>query len=353
MYIHQMPLAAGVKPGRCQIVPLLSMLRGTRPYVFALSIVSLLAPSYAQNSAVLRDPSPHKVQFVTVDEKVELEVLDWGGRGRPIVLLSGLGNTAHVFDDFAPKLATDYHVYGITRRGFGASSAPDSGYTADRLGDDVLAVLDSLKLSKPVVVGHSLGGEELSSLGSRHPSRVAALVYLDAGYSYAFDNGKGTEMEEILKGAPPEPTPGSVDLVSFSALQAWFQRTRGITFPVAEFRQTTDSSPDGHVGKLRTPPRVYQAITAGKQKYTDIPVPALAIFALPHDNGPWIEQSNDPAAKAFAVRANAMMEVQMNAFESGVPTARVIRLPHANHYVFLSNETDVLRDMRAFLATLK
>jgi pimeloyl-ACP methyl ester carboxylesterase len=41
---------------------------------------------------------------VTVDEHVRLEVLDWGGTGRPILLLTGLGNTAHVFDDFALKL---------------------------------------------------------------------------------------------------------------------------------------------------------------------------------------------------------------------------------------------------------
>jgi len=39
-----------------------------------------------------------------VDDNVKLEVLDWGGTGRPLVLLAGLGNTAHVFDDFAPKL---------------------------------------------------------------------------------------------------------------------------------------------------------------------------------------------------------------------------------------------------------
>src|SRR5207249_6687009 len=83
-----------------------------------------------------RDESPHTVHFVTVDGNVKLEVLDWGGSGRALVLLAGLGDTAHVFDDFAPKLANTYHVYGITRRGFGASSVPDSGYSADRLGDD-------------------------------------------------------------------------------------------------------------------------------------------------------------------------------------------------------------------------
>ncbi len=69
---------------------------------------------------------------------------DWGGTGRPIVFSAGLGNTAHVFDTFASRFTNDFHVYGITRRGFGASSKPApeiANYTADRLGDDVLAVI--------------------------------------------------------------------------------------------------------------------------------------------------------------------------------------------------------------------
>jgi pimeloyl-ACP methyl ester carboxylesterase len=52
-----------------------------------------------------------------------------------MVLVPGLGNTAHVFDTFAQKLIPKYHVYGVTRRGFGASSVPASGYEADRLGE--------------------------------------------------------------------------------------------------------------------------------------------------------------------------------------------------------------------------
>ena len=121
-----------------------------------------------------------------------------GGSGRPLVLLAGLGNTAHIFDSFAPKLASAYHVYGITRRGYGASSAPDSGYDADRLGADVISVLDSLKLIKPVLIGHSVAGEELSDAASVQPDRIAGLVYIDAGYAYAFDNGKGWTIEEML-----------------------------------------------------------------------------------------------------------------------------------------------------------
>lgn len=116
-----------------------------------------------------------------------------------MVLLAGLGNTAHDFDGFAPSLATLGHVYGITRRGFGASSRPDSGYDANQLGDDVLAVLDSLKIAKPILIGSSLAGEELSSIGSRQPTRVAGLVYLDAGYYYAFyDSTRGNLGLEVL-----------------------------------------------------------------------------------------------------------------------------------------------------------
>jgi pimeloyl-ACP methyl ester carboxylesterase len=104
-------------------------------------------------------------------------------------LLTGLGGTARDFDNFARKLIATYHVYGITRRGFGESSKPPAtidNYSADRLGDDVLAACGFLKLNRPVLAGHSIAGEELSSIGSRHPEKVAGLIYLDAGYGYAY-----------------------------------------------------------------------------------------------------------------------------------------------------------------------
>ena len=55
------------------------------------------------------DPAAHSVQFITVDKNVKLEVLDWGGSGRPLVLLTGMGNNAHVYDKFAPKLTGTNH----------------------------------------------------------------------------------------------------------------------------------------------------------------------------------------------------------------------------------------------------
>ena len=135
------------------------------------------------------DTSSHTVQMVPVAEGVDLEVLDWGGSGRPLVFLAGLGATAHDFDAFAPRFTAHHHVYAITRRGFGASSKPSpdaNNYGAEQLGDDVLAVIDALKLDHPVLVGHSLAGEELSSAASRHPEKLAGVIYLDAAYAYGY-----------------------------------------------------------------------------------------------------------------------------------------------------------------------
>jgi len=326
------------------------------PVLFVL----LLDPLHSQPHDSWQDPSPHTVQFVAVAQNVRLEVLDWGGTGRPLLLLAGGGNTAHIFDEFAPKLTASYHVYGITRRGFGASGFSATDEPADRLGDDVVAVIDALKLNRPVLMGHSIAGAELSSVANRHPDRVAGLVYVDAAYSYAFDNGRGADVMEMQRlKAPPPPSPARADLASFSALTKYYERVNGFRFPEAELRQQRISTPAGGVGKQRDFPggALFMPLLTGTRKYMDIPVPALVIFANPHGLGTWVDGNTDPtvrtAARSYSSALAALTERQEKAVENGAPTAHVITLPGANHYVFLSNEADVVREMHAFLTGLR
>ena len=320
--------------------------------------VALAVSAYSQQFASWRDASPHTVRFVTVEENVRLEVLDWGGVGRSVVLLAGGGDTAHVFDELAPKLATDYHIYGITRRGFGASGFSASDNPVDRLRDDVLAVLGALKLERPVLIGHSIAGAELSAVASSHSDRVAGLIYLEAGYPYAFDNGEGPKMREFQTAGPRLPTPRESDLASFSSLQKWDAEVFGFPRPEAELRQTWEADSSGRPRKARNFPGApaFAAIMTSERAYTRIPVPALVIFALPHVPENWIDKSTDPAtresARIYYAGIDAATERQAKALEEGVPTARVVRVRGA-HYIFLSNEWETLFETRAFLAGLK
>jgi non-heme chloroperoxidase len=305
---------------------------------------------YAQTDAL------PKTLFVKVDDNINLEVLDWGGAGRPLVLLAGLGGTAHAFDGFAPKLATAYHVYGITRRGFGASSAPvpsDTNYSADRLGDDVLAVIDFLKLRRPVLVGHSIAGEELSSVGTRHPEKVAGLIYLEAGYSYAYyDPARGDyridslELREKLSELIPGRGPESQTEVIQELLTTILPRFERALHERQMDLQAIPAPPNAALPHL-TPA---QAIMEGERRYSDIRVPVLAIYAIPHDFG---LAFRDPAVRAAAEARDLVSSgAQAKFFEGSVPSARVVILPHASHAVFQSNEADVLREMNAFLRSL-
>jgi pimeloyl-ACP methyl ester carboxylesterase len=290
------------------------------------------------------DPSAHTVRFVTVDHDVNLEVLDWGGKGRPVVLLAGLGNTAHVFDPFAPRLLPSYHVLAITRRGFGASSAPAGGYDSDRLADDVLEVLQALKITRPVLIGHSIAGQELSSIGTRHPEIAAGLVYLDAGYGYALYSGGDLnfDVDELRK---------KLDVLR-QGDRSVAQQLLATDLPrVTRDLQTMPADASlprrlRFIGPL--PPAVQRTILAGGRKYFAISaVPILAIFSDPVYSGGLPDEP--PADKESRMKALAEAAV---AFEQAMPAAHVVRLAHATHDVFRSNEADVLREINAFMASL-
>jgi non-heme chloroperoxidase len=304
------------------------------------------------SAAAQTNASAAKVQFVTVDQDVRLEVLDWGGTGRPLVFLTGLGNDAHVFEKFAPKFTTNYHVYGITRRGFGNSSKPSPtvpNYTADRLGDDVIAVINALQLDRPVLAGHSIAGEELSSIGSRHPERVAGLIYLDAAFPYAYYNHANPDwtldMLEVRK---------HIDALQAGAVlepQLVENMSRSVEDLDKDMQELKKEIAMMKPPYPPPPPPIGLAMHFGEQKYTRISVPILAIVVCPHKFNGAI--SNDSKDKAAMVADDlSRCTAQADAFAAGVPSAHVVRLPNTDHYVFRSNEAEVIREMNTFLEKL-
>ncbi len=198
-----------------------------------------------------KDPSPHTLTRVTVDTDVQLEMLDWGGSGQALVLLAGGGDTAHVFDDFAPTLATRYRVIGVTRRGHPGSSAPATGYGVARLAEDLVRVMDAVGVKTPVVVGHSFAGEEMHVLGARHATRIAGLVYVDASFDRG-DDADSDAFNAVARTLPAAPSPKADDLVSFTALRAYLEKYGGAG-PEAHLRARWAANPDGTVRWLVGP----------------------------------------------------------------------------------------------------
>ncbi len=125
------------------------------------------------------EPNSHRIKGA---HGLELHVLEWSTEGVPLVLLHGLGNEAHLWDDFVPSVAPHYRVLALDQRGHGDSDwDPEARYDAESMTDDLEAVLDAFEIDRFVLVGFSMGGRVSMTFAGRHPERLAGLVIADIG----------------------------------------------------------------------------------------------------------------------------------------------------------------------------
>ena len=288
------------------------------------------------------DKSPHKVGFITVNG-VRLHYLDWGGSGDTLLLLAGLGDTAHIYDDLAPKFTDRFHVLGLTRRGHGQSEKPETGYDTATLVEDIHQFLDAMKIQRVVLVGHSLAGGELTMFAAKYPQRVEKLVYLDAAYDWS------TDQEGLFALFPPVP---EHDNKSFDASKAYWKKFFRVMTPAVEADLRADYvlHDDGRLEDV-IPPKVYTALLKNRQPnpaYSEVKVPALSFYA--DDFWPdMISKENREKATIFFKTERRWRSVERERFRQGMPHARIILMPDTSHFCFIQREGEVVREMRAFL----
>ncbi len=126
--------------------------------------------------------APWRQGFVETPE-VRLRYLEWGEPGEAVLLLlHGIGQTAHSWAYFATAMRPHYRVIAVDLRGHGDSGwAPDGDYSTAAHGRDLDAFIERLKLESFALVGFSLGGRNAMFLTGRHPAKVRRLVIVDVG----------------------------------------------------------------------------------------------------------------------------------------------------------------------------
>jgi pimeloyl-ACP methyl ester carboxylesterase len=296
-----------------------------------------------------RDTTRHKVGYVPISSSVRLHYLDFGGTGPAILFLAGLGNTAHAFDDFAPSFTDRFHVVALTRRGFGESSHPRTGYEMSRLVDDIRTVIDRLHLGRVILIGHSIAGEEMTRFAGTYPDRVAKLVYLDGAYDRIAADSMLNEAFPVLPDIPVRPQPSAADTATPAAYVAFVHRTRGVNIPEADIR--TRYRYDGWEEELGLG---YQSMRSEHPRYKAIRAPALAIYAVIDTVSqlePW--QRDDVARTAGQqelIRGIEFVERKLRSqFRDEVAHGFVLEIHGGHHWIFISHRDQVLAAVRRFL----
>jgi pimeloyl-ACP methyl ester carboxylesterase len=310
----------------------------------------------AGRSALVSDVPGLTRGFVTVNG-ARLHYLDFGGRGEPVLLLAGLGNTAWIWSDFGPRLAREgFRVVALTRRAHGESEAPASGYGLDTLSADVVAFLDSLAIPRAHLIGHSLAGAELTHIATRYPDRVRKLVYVDAAY----DRAAQRRYDSALRRPQLAPDMTAADRASVDAYLAYQRRTRldlaRFWGPVVErdIRASLELDSLGRAGWHHPLARYGEMIGGASRaapEYAGVRAPALALYAtvsqtiVPADASP---EQREQIARFERENHVPWMVESIAQFRAGVPGGRVERIDGV-HHLFLDRPDETLRVIVGFL----
>jgi pimeloyl-ACP methyl ester carboxylesterase len=149
----------------------------------ALVLIALLVGSYfVVRTRIIAARAERMVppagKFMTIDG-CRIHYVE-AGEGRPIVCIHGLGAQLHQFrSTLLPELSRDFRVIALDRPGSGYSTRPfaASGRVMEQ-ARIIARFIDELKLERPLVVGHSLGGAVALALALGHPDRISGLALL-------------------------------------------------------------------------------------------------------------------------------------------------------------------------------
>jgi|SRR5664280_48139 len=177
------------------------------------------------------------------------------GGGKPtLVLLHGLTANGACWTGLAHLLENEYDIIMPDARGHGESSVPDYGYRYEDHANDVIGLINSLRLPPPVLLGHSMGGMTAAVLASRSPKLLRGLILADPTFlntkvqreirdSDVGDQHRrilGKSLEELvadLQSRHPNRSSDTIELIARARLQTSMAAFDVLTPPNPDYKQ--------------------------------------------------------------------------------------------------------------------
>jgi pimeloyl-ACP methyl ester carboxylesterase len=304
--------------------------------------------------------SPRKSEFVKVNG-IRLHYLDWGGAGTALLFLTGMGNSAYIYDEFAPRFVAKFRVIALTRRGHGDSDYPITGYDVNTLTEDVRQLMDSLEIDKAILVGHSMSNVELCHFAALHPERIVKLVFLDAAYNRASSTWKSMSRKNPLRDI--QIPSANDDHYSFedhvAAMKKYYPFWANIWCEAVneDFLHLVKKDTNGKIiYKMRY--TINRALIDTMDRYTPedskIQVPVLSIYALKGSDYyvslDYLTKKQKELVTRYFDRVKPPLQRELiEHFRRNVPHARIVEIPHGHHYCFIKHDELVFDEMRKFL----
>ena len=141
--------------------------------------IALTSQRYSDDELIRKFPG-FTNEYLTVNG-VRIHYVE-GGSGEPLICLPGWPQTWYSYHPIATGLAQKYRVIVVDIRGMGSSEKPESGYDKKTMANDILGIVEHLKLGKVNIIGHDIGGMVAMSFAFNYPELVEKLIVLDGSH---------------------------------------------------------------------------------------------------------------------------------------------------------------------------
>jgi pimeloyl-ACP methyl ester carboxylesterase len=297
-----------------------------------------------------------KSGFVDVNG-IRLHYLDWGGEGPTLIFLTGMGCSAYLFKQFAPRFTGQFRVLALTRRGQGDSDYPETGYDADTLTEDIRQFMDRLQVEKAVLAGHSLAGVELTHFAATYPTRVERLIYLDAlddrrGLTAIREQNPLRDIEIKKEESAPHTFEEYIadfkrDFPYFAEIWSdLWEEEISHNVKVNEAGVFVDKMPASVETMM-----VDNLINGYAPKRVEAKIPTLSFYARrkPKLSNVYTEEQKAAFDQFYRDVEEPFARSVISEFQNRFPHAKIIEIPNGHHYCFIVQEDLVDAEMRKFL----
>jgi non-heme chloroperoxidase len=296
--------------------------------------------------------------FVDVNG-IRLHYLDWGGEGPTLIFLTGMGCSAYLFKQFAPRFTDQFRVLALTRRGQGDSDYPETGYDADTLTEDIRQFMDRLRVKKAVLAGHSLAGVELTHFAATYPTRVERLIYLDAmddrrGLPVIREQNPLRNIEIKKEESVRSPHTFEEYIADFKRDFPYFAEIWSDLWEEEISHNVKVNEAGVYVDKMPASVEtmmVDNLINGYAPKRVEAKIPTLSFYARrkPKLSDAYTEEQKAAFDQFYRDVEEPFARSVISEFQSRFPHAKIIEIPNGHHYCFIVQADLVYVEMRKFL----
>ncbi len=242
------------------------------------------------------------------------------GRGRPVILLHGWLGSWGLWQETMTYLGRYYRTYALDFWGFGESGKKRDTYALQDFVTLVNQFMDQLGIARAPLVGHSMGGTVSLSVAIQYPERVSKSVVIGSPIV-------GSSLALPLKLAGYR----SIARILFERMGI-FRGAMKIASPYI------CSSPD------------FASMMDRDLTSTTVESFLLSIASLRRtDLRPMLPQLKIPVMGMFGDRDNIVNPREWQTLKAGVPHAKILRWPNAQHFVMLDTAQECMENLKTFL----